>query len=134
MTSNIHQGLEYLTLHDRGDGRFKLEDIIEMHNGCPAIFYPAFRIQVSIMRRCFGETWWDWKKNQLADTKEDRRSNAANKLKKEQEEKLKAKEVENDDVVKKRMGIKYYIFPCFRKRERERVARIAAITAELDKS
>lgn len=134
--SNVHVGLNYLEDHDNGDGQFSFEEIVQMHKKYPMIFYPSYNLQVAIQRQTLGEDWWEWKKRNLLETKEERNLAEVNKLRKEQDDAEKEKEkaalAVNDDVVKKRLGIAYYLCPFLRKRAREKLAKIAAITEELD--
>ncbi len=132
LTSNIHVGLEYLDSHDKGDGQFTYTDVLEMHAKYPMIFYPAYRVQINIQRASFGEDWWELKKKELLETREERKLAAINKLRKQQEDDAKAEDAVNDVLVKKRMGITFYLLPCLRNRVRVKLAKIAAISKELD--
>ena len=133
VTSNIHEGLAWMDKNDQGDGRFGFTDIWTMQIKYPNLFYPAFRLQVNIVARTFGEEWWSMKKATLIDTKEERRLTAISNLKKQQEESLKSKESELEVAVRMKMGILYYVFPCGREKERKKQTRIAAISAEMEK-
>lgn len=133
VTSNIHEGLNWLDENDRGDGRYNYADIWTMHIKYPNLFYPAFRIQTNIVRETFGEQWWNIRKAELIDTKEERRLKALKDLKKQQEDAAKTKDSDVEIAVKRKMGILYWIFPCGRDKERKKQTRIAAISAEMEK-
>lgn len=132
-SGNIDQGLSYLDKHDDGTGRFTFEQFYEMQLACPSLLYPSFKLHQNIIRHSFGDIYWDWKKRDIADGYEVREVN-------EQETKLQLSEADdpnhklNDNIVKKRMGISWYIQPWKRNVFRRKIARIAAITASIDES
>lgn len=130
VTSNIHVGLSYLDAHDNnGDGRFTFKEIYEMHVRCPQIFYPTFRIQQAIIRYSLGTIYWEWHKRYLIEGQEERKAKEIARLRRAQQ--LKDSRV-TDDIVQQRMGIAWYLFPWLRQTVRERLVKIAIISAELD--
>ena len=132
MNSNIPTGLEYLEDHDDGDARYNFAEVYEMQLKCPAMFFPVFKMQQLIIQNTLGHTYWEWKKRDIIDGKEDRRLEEIERIKREQYSKQKEKERVNDYVVQKRMGIFWYIMPWYRDKVRERIAKIAAISTQMD--
>ncbi len=53
-------------------------------------------------------------------------------LQKEKKEKEKALETVSDDMIRRKMGIKYYLMPWNIEKERKRLAKIAAIEQDLE--
>ncbi len=133
VTSNIHAGLSWLDDNDNGSGRFDYKGLWEMHIKYPNLFFPAFRIQIELIKSTFGEDWWNAKKAELIDTKEDRRLKAISDLKRQQADSLREKDSDVEVAVRRKMGILFYVFPCGREKERKKQMRIAAISAEMEK-
>ena len=131
--STIEQGLKYMEDNDDGDGRFEYHQIVDMHTKFPVLFFPAFRLIVQMRRNSLGEGWWVEKGLQRFESKA---SDAAldEKQKRDQITKSKkAMEMANEELVKRRMGIGYWLFFWNRGKVRMQVNRIAAINADLEK-
>jgi Ca2+-binding EF-hand superfamily protein len=131
--SNFKAAHAYLDEKDEdGLGQFVMRDIIEFHKLFPFIFYPAFRLQFEIERSSLGEQVWEVKKKIVKDlqNKEKKAIEDAEGKRMRALEEQKAKTEEEN--LRKRMGWKYYLMFWNRKRERAKMLKIAAITAQLD--
>ena len=53
------------------DGKFDFNEMVSLNSQYPAILFPAFRLQASMMNSILGERWWLGKKNMLAFLKEE---------------------------------------------------------------
>jgi hypothetical protein len=130
--SNVNLGIKQLDRYDIGDGRILFKNIRELYDKYPMMFYPVFRLQNEVMETSLGVDWWELKKREVREEMEyqlrvqEQRERARAAQAKKEEERF------NEEVVIKRMGVmKYYCCPWQRKRERARVAKIAA-TAGMD--
>ena len=134
VSSNVADGLAYLDSIDDGDGAFNFHQIESMQKHYPIVLYPLYRLQVHIITNTLGETWWEQHKAGLVDARNrDLERQHADLVRKEKAA-AKDKELVNDDMLKQRMGIKYYLMPWTRAKEKARIMKIAAIEAELDKN
>jgi Ca2+-binding EF-hand superfamily protein len=133
VSSDLMDAMNYLDLRDQGDGRFSFENISTFHTLYPSVFYPAFRLQMQIQRVSLGITWWDNKKLVMADAQKDLAM--AEKLKEQQRLKKESEEetMSQEEMVYQRMGpIRYYLLPCLREGERQKIVQMAALAARLD--
>jgi hypothetical protein len=130
--ATIEQGLTYLEDNDDGDGRFEFYQIKDMHFRFQILFYPAFRILVQMRRCTLGEDWWEKKNFQREDYRVERKRRAERDAANEARKNAAAAEMANEDLVKRRMGISYYLMFWGRQKVRLQISRIAAISSELD--
>ena len=134
-SSNIERGLQYLEDHDDGDSRFEFYQIEDMHKNFQQLFYPCFRLQIQVKRNCgLGERWWEFKKYQLVDEREEKRRETEAKEAADAKNAAMADEINLEKQVKERMKIRYWITPWARKKFRDQIRRIAAIRDELGDS
>ena len=131
--STIEEGLKYMEDNDDGDGRFEYHQIIDMHTKYPVLFFPAFRLIVQMRRNSLGEGWWIEKGIQRYETKQASAANDERKRKNQAAKSKKALEMANEELVKRRMGIGYWLMFWNRGRVRMQINRIAAINADLEK-
>lgn len=133
INSNIKEAFQYLELTDDGDGTFNFREVVTLSQKYPLIFYPLYELQVEIINRTLGEYWWENHKVHLNDEKEAEKKKELLMLEKQRKDAAKALESMNDDIVKKRMGIFFYLTPWRRGAERKKIAKIAAIESEMEK-
>lgn len=132
VTSNVDVALTYLQ-HSREEiSRFNFEEFKVMYQKCPQVFYPAFHFQQQIMRKTFGITWWEWKKQNIKETADDRKSAEIALMRKKQNEDEEAENKEMDELLKKRMGMKYYLQPWTRAEYRARIKKAILMSTEID--
>lgn len=132
LTSNTHTGLSYLDRIDDGDSRYNFQEFFEMHVKYPQLLYPVFRLQQVVIQRTLGETWWEWKRVHLIEEKLETKEKNAARIKQEQIKNEKEALKANDYMVKKRMGISWYLFPWLRDSVRARINKMVAISNEID--
>ncbi|GMH61169.1 hypothetical protein TrRE_jg8045 [Triparma retinervis] len=94
------------------DGKIEFDDVKEIAERFPSLWFPAFRIQNNMMVKYMGETWWNKKKRQLQDMKN---LKAKRKREKELEEDAKFERLRQRKIRKKMGLIKYYACPWNRK-------------------
>lgn len=113
-------------LEFKGD-QIDFEEFSKIHNAFPRLFEPAFRLQQLMIVHTTGELWWNTKKREVQDLKEEADLKIAkNKAKKE----AKRKEKKNR-VIRRNMGLlKYYFCACYRDFYDPASAHIAHLTAE----
>lgn len=134
LNSNSKEALRYLDSSDDGDGTFNFKEILALQDRYPNIFYPIYKLQTQIIITTLGEWWWNRHKAKLVDTKEKKREAQLAALRKQQNDERAASNAVTDEVVLRRMGhFKYYCMPWLRAQERTRIAKIAAIEAQLEK-
>jgi len=134
VSSNVADGLAYLDSIDDGDGAFNFGQIESMQLHYPLVLYPLYRLQVHIIVNSLGEGWWEAHKATLVDARTLFRDRELADLVRKEKAAAKEKELVNDDMLKQRMGIRYYVMPWLRAKEKARILKIAAIEAELDKN
>ena len=84
------------------DGKFDFNEMVNLNSQYPAILFPAFRLQASMMNSILGERWWLGKKNMLAFLKEEELMRDFRRRKK------KLKESEKKRLRRKRQDIGSY--------------------------
>lgn len=129
--NNLYDALEYLSSVDE-DGIFVFHELESLRTLYPNIFYPMYQLQQHIISNTLGESWWTLHKAALFDqklAKEAKDTKAAERLLKE---KRAALETVNDEILRRKMGLRYYLFPWAIAKERARLTKIAAIEADLE--
>lgn len=127
--------MEYLDRID-DSGNYKYKEYIALRNTFPIIFYPMYAFQGAIIASTFGELWWTQHKAFYLDDlqrkkkKEEKRLKLA--LKNKERQRIKNEQIE-EEMVRQRMGVLFYLMPWRRALERQRMARIAAWEDELDR-
>ncbi|KAH8051026.1 hypothetical protein JL722_11062 [Aureococcus anophagefferens] len=66
-TGNTRNALDLLEFHD--DEKVDWREFNRFHVLFPALFYPAFRMQDTMIKMTMGQRWWDKKKRKLYDEK-----------------------------------------------------------------
>lgn len=94
------------------DGKVEYDDVKEIAERFPSLWYPAFRIQNNMMIAYMGERWWAKKKQMLQDMKD---LKAKRKKEKEMEEDAKFERLRQRKIRKKMGMLKYYLCPWNRK-------------------
>eukprot|EP01031_Cornospumella_fuschlensis_P034369 gene34369-41601_t len=130
--SNFNVAMDYLHQLDDGDGVLNFKEMCALQSKYPNVFYPIYQMQTLVMQNTFGLYWWETHKARMAEEKQAKKLEELAQLKKKQKAAAKAENV-NEDMVKKRMGVRYYLMPWKRVQERNRIAKIAAIESELEK-
>ena len=131
INANVKKAFIYLEEID-DDGTFIFNEVCMLGEKYPYVFYPLYQLQTQIINRTLGEYWWETHKALVHSDIQDEKAREIALLQKKQKDAAEALESMNEEVVKKKMGVKYYIFPWMRKKERQRIARIAAIESELE--
>ncbi len=117
---------------DHDDGTFIYAEIVKLSEKFPLAFYPLYQLQIQVIRNTLGEYWWESHKANVHDLIEEEKQKEMALLKKKQQDANEALAAMNEEIVKKRMGILYFLMPWARKKERLKIARIAAIEGELE--
>ena len=111
MSTNVEYALDNVKY--KKDGKFDFDEFVAMHKQYPAVLFPAFSLQNSMMTQIGGEGWWNRKKTDLSMAKEDARKAAANREVKEKQEAYRYR----DAQIRRHMGvIKYYVLAHQRKK------------------
>ena len=66
-SGNTRNALELLDFND--DEKVDWQEFNRFHVLFPALFYPAFRIQQTMITQTMGQRWWDKKKRYLHEEK-----------------------------------------------------------------
>ena len=102
-TGNTRNALDLLEFHD--DEKVDWREFNRFHVLFPALFYPAFRMQDTMIKMTMGQRWWDKKKRRLYDEKVRRDMIEQLALRKEHARLLKLREKR----VRKNMGLLRYM-------------------------
>ena len=132
--SNMSMAIDYMRTLDTGDGRVNFKDILAVNAAYPFVFYPTFRIQATVVSTSMGEIWWDKKKADVQEKLEHERKLEEMKKNKKKADLAKEQERLNEEMVKKKMGWKYYVFFWQRDKARKQIAKIAAINKQLEEA
>ena len=130
MNTNVEEAIG--SLEKSEENNFNYGEVYELNRKYPFTFYPLYDLQVHIIRHSFGEYWWESHKANVKDILTAEREKEEAILRKKQIDAKLALQAMNEEVVKKRMGVLYYVAPWMRAYERKKVCRIAAIESELD--
>lgn len=127
--------MEYLEKID-DSGNYTFKQFLDLRNIYPMIFYPMYAFQGAMIAHTFGEFWWTHHKAfYLDDLKRKKRKEEQRlKLLERQKDRERARnENIEEEMVRQRMGILFYLTPWRRILERQRIAKIAAWEDELDR-
>eukprot|EP01033_Poteriospumella_lacustris_P013525 gene13525-9678_t len=127
--TTVPEALSYLKTIDE-DGVYNYRELESLRTRYPFVFSPVYQLQQHILSRTLGESWWSAHKTRLADAKQLKDKQLAEKLKREK--KKAAQRGVNDDLLRQRLGIRYYVFPWRLPLERKRLLKIAAMEADLE--
>jgi len=119
----INHGFQVLSSISKG-GLVSYEEMVHIDQQFPYLLYPSFKMQIALIKRSFGDRYWEIKKTLIVD---DAAIAALRKKANEDEHCL-----FGEEAVRKRMGNWYYITPWKREKNRDQLLRLAAIDAELD--
>eukprot|EP01039_Chlorochromonas_danica_P005278 gene5278-5813_t len=133
VNSNFRIAMAYLQELDDGDGVLNFKEVTALQRSYPNVFYPLYSLQTHVMKNTLTVYWWENHKANLNDEKEKKKEEELAVLNKKKKAAAKASANVNESMVKKRMGLYYYLMPWRRNQERVRIAKIAAIESELDK-
>lgn len=133
VNSNFRIAMAYLQELDDGDGVLNFKEVTALQRSYPNVFYPLYSLQTHVMKNTLTVYWWENHKANLNDEKEKKKEEELAVLNKKKKAAAKASANVNESMVKKRMGVYYYLMPWRRNQERARIAKIAAIESELDK-
>lgn len=123
--------LEFLETID-DNGVYNFHEVETLRTRYPGIFYPIYEFQMHMVANTLGETWWENHKAFIAENRLAKEKREANLLKKEKKEREKQSQLVSDEMLQKKMGLKYYFMPWTIARERQRLSRIAAIEHDLE--
>lgn len=132
ISSNLSMGIDYMHSLDAGDGRVNFHDVLLVHKSYPSVFYPAFRIQATVISTSLGETWWEDKKTEIGEKIAAEAKMAEMKKNRQKADLAREQERLNEEMVKKKMGWKYFVFIWQREKARKQIAKIAAINKQLE--
>ena len=99
-----------------------------------SIFCSSSLPQTCIIQHTLGEYFWENHKAKLIDHRTETLLEQEKALKLRRKMEVKSKELVNEEMLKQRMGYKYYLFPWQRGTEKARMMRIAVLEQELDKT
>jgi len=102
-SGNTRNALELLDFND--DEKVDWQELNRFHILFPALFYPAFRIQQTMITQTMGQRWWDQKKRYLYEEKARRDMIEQLAARKEHTRLLKLREKR----IRKKMGLLRYI-------------------------
>lgn len=129
---SLDEAMSFLERFD-DDGSYTFPEIAALRTTYPNIFYPVYQLQQQIIAHSLGEDWWTEHKAILLDELNRKKEIEAKMLQKQKKEKERALETVSDDMIRKKMGIRYYIMPWTIERERKRLVKIAAIEQDLER-
>lgn len=130
---NVEQALAFLQEMDE-DGSFAFDEVVKLRELFPQIFYPLYQFQVHIMTYSLGEMWWETHKFLMKEQLKLQQEQAIKQLALKEKEKQQALTLVSDDMIKRKMGIFYYLTPWDIKKQRARMLRIAAMEQELEEN
>lgn len=98
----------------------------------PSLFYPVYKLQIHIIENTLGTYWWETHKAKMRDAKEAQKQRELEALEKKKKDEEEDDEAATMELLKKRMGIKYYIMPWLIPVELNKLNRILAIEKDLE--
>jgi len=131
LLTNVTDGLDCLDAIDDGDGAFNFSQLEHMQERYPIVLYPLYRLQTCFIQNTLGEYFWENHKASIIDLRTESLMEEEKRLQLRHKAEAKSKELVTDDMLKQRMGYKYYLFPWQRGMEKTRMMRIAALDDEL---
>ncbi len=130
----IREALAYLQDLSVGDEQtINFERLLDFKHKYPYSFYPLFQLQTHKKQYTLGEYWWDTHNANRYELQMEIKQHEKEKAEKDKRESQKENEAVTEEIIKKRMGIKYYLMPWQRVNEHRKLTRILAIEADLDK-
>ena len=93
------------------DNRIEFQEFEKYHRQFPQLFEPAFQLQIKLMNKFMGETWWKFKKRQLQNIKDKIQAKEQRKADKIERRRQNVR----SNKIMARMGCGfYYLAPCLR--------------------
>mmetsp|Transcript_91801 Transcript_91801/g.262514 ORF Transcript_91801/g.262514 Transcript_91801/m.262514 type:complete len:343 (-) Transcript_91801:1358-2386(-) len=111
LKGNTKVAVDRLDFND--DGKVDFKEFKEFNRSFPALFYPAFRIQVNMINLIAGDAWWEKKKRWLQDEKDRKRAREEYSKRKE---KARLRKMQQRKIRKKMGYVRY--FCCFLERKK----------------
>lgn len=129
----MKEAIDFLENQDNADSSvYNFRQVELVAEKFPSLFYPVYKLQIHIIENTLGQYWWETHKAKMRDLQEAQRQRELAAM----EKKKKAEEVDDEastiELLKKRMGIKYYLMPWMIPVERKKLNRILAIEKDLD--
>lgn len=130
---SVLEAVNYLEdIDDDCDGSFTFNQVLLLKDKYPNIFYPLYDLQLCVINSTFGEYWWSNHKLKSYEEAMERKRREEAERRKIAQQAENEKELATIKMLKRRMGIKYYLMPWRIQIERARLARIAAIEEEME--
>lgn len=100
------------------DDRVDFKEFTHHHNKFPMVFQPAIRLQRDMQACFFGPSYWDVKKERLAEYRQEMQRTSPEGIQAMREAQRKERKAQK--LIRKNMGVvKYYFLPCLRSFYRE---------------
>ncbi len=130
----IREALQYLDDLNATDAHTaNFEVLVSFKKKYPFAFNPLFQLQARMIQATLGEFWWEGHKAGRHDLKAEQRRQELAKLEKDRRDTENEKAAATEEVLRKRMGMRYYLMPWQRAAEHRKLTKIFAIEAELEK-
>lgn len=129
--ASVEEAMTYLEDND-DNGAYTFPEIARLRTLYPNIFYPLYQLQQHIIAHSWGEDWWSKHKADLQDELARRRERDKKLLLKEKKEREQAMDTVSDEMIRKKMGMRYFLMPWTIAKEKKRLAKIAAIEQDLE--
>lgn len=113
LTGNAKAALEKLQEEYNEDGKVDFEEFDQFNMLFPALFFPAYRLQVNMMEKIGGPKWWEKKKRWLQDEKDQKRALAEYHKRKETR---RLKRLQKRKVRRKMGFVRYFCCFCERRK------------------
>lgn len=127
----IREAVEHLEECASSNPTYNFLELVEFRQMFPYAFHPLFRLQTQMMMNTLGINWWETHKINKYAVKAELAAKQRADMAHQEEQKRKEESLASDEVLKKRMGIRYYLMPWMRAVEERKLLRIAAIEDEL---
>lgn len=129
----LQEALGYLEDHDENQTEIYTINLIRrIVKKYPNVFYPIYKLQINMIESTFGHYWWDNHKAQMHEKKEEEKLQHLAEMRRRQQNEEVTDEVATMKIIKKRLGIRFYLMPWLIETEKRKMAKIAAIEKELD--
>jgi len=130
--SNLAEGVEFMKTLDSGDGRVKYRDLQEVERRYPSVFYPAQRLCMHVQKFSLGEGWWTLKKIEIKEAADAKKRMEALKKNKQRADMQAEQDKLNEEMLKKKMGMNYYLRFWERDKARAQIKKIEQINKNLE--
>jgi len=130
--SNLTEGVEFMKTLDSGDGRVKYRDLQKVERRYPSVFYPAQRLCMHVQKFSLGEGWWTLKKIEIKEAADAKKRMEALKKNKQRADMQAEQDKLNEEMLKKKMGMNYYLRFWERDKARAQIKKIEQINKNLE--